>query len=66
MKSYARLGEQCGSVAEVYVATGREAGSLKEGAHPVPVAPWLSKGSQQLQAPSQSHRTVLPRPHSEG
>jgi len=41
MKSYARLGEQCGSVAEVYVATGREASSLKEGAHPMPVAPWL-------------------------
>ena len=28
MKSYARLGEQCGSVAKVYVAMGREAGSL--------------------------------------
>jgi len=28
MKSYARLGEQCSSVAEVYVAMGREAGSL--------------------------------------
>ena len=26
--SYAHLGEQCGSVAEVHVAMGREAGSL--------------------------------------
>ena len=43
MKSYARLGEQCGSVRGVHVAMGSETGSLKEEAHPMLVVSGLQE-----------------------
>ena len=45
MKSYARLGEQCSSVAKVYVAVGRETGFEHCGSVDVYVAMGREAGS---------------------